>query len=206
MPRFSKSLAFFLLTGIFYLGSLFYYSSWKWAVTGGGDPWGYYSYLPAAFLYDDLDSLQRTVEIRKKYHPETVIPTPENPLGISEANPVWHGKYVMKYTMGVALFEAPFFAAAHLYATATGSYAADGFSIPYIFAIHLAGMFYALLGLLFLWKALRRSFSENVTLAVLGHFGLGHQSLLFLHLCRRDGPCAAVLLVFADYFYDDSVV
>ncbi|MCF8245566.1 MAG: glycosyltransferase family 39 protein [Saprospiraceae bacterium] len=172
MPRFSKPLVFFLLTGIFYLASLFYYSSWKWAVTGGGDPWGYYVYLPATFLHHDMDSLQRTVAIRKNLHPETVIPTVENPLGISEAHPAGNGRYVVKYTMGVAIFETPFFAAAHAYACVSDRFPADGFSLPYVFAIHLAGIFYALLGLFFLRKTLRRFFSENISLAVLAVLAL----------------------------------
>ncbi|MBK8565920.1 MAG: hypothetical protein IPN76_21895, partial [Saprospiraceae bacterium] len=80
-----KPASFFLLTIAIYLGSLFFYESWTWAVVGGGDPWGYYAYLPAAFIHHDLDNLQRTVEVRKQYKPESVRPKDDNPLGIGEA-------------------------------------------------------------------------------------------------------------------------
>ncbi len=173
-----KPTTFFLLTIAIYVGSLFFYHSWTWAVVGGGDPWGYYAYLPAAFIQHDLDNLQQTVEVRKQYKPESVRPTDDNPLGIGEALRVENhpaGKadnYVIKYTMGVAILEAPFFAAAHGYAKLTGSYPADGWSLPYMFAIHLAGLCYAIWGLWLLWLTLRRFFSENVTLAALSVLAL----------------------------------
>jgi hypothetical protein len=173
-----KPASFFLLTIAIYLGSLFFYESWTWAVVGGGDPWGYYAYLPAAFIHHDLDNLQRTVEVRKLYKPGTVRPKDDNPLGIGEALRVENhpngdtSNYVIKYTMGIAILESPFFAAAHAYAKLTGSHPADGWSLPYILAIHLAGLCYAIWGLWLLWLTLRRFFSENVTLAVLAALAL----------------------------------
>ena len=83
---------FLLLIGGCYLASLFYYAPWRWAVVGGGDPWGYYVYLPAAFLHHDLASLEKTVAVRRQYRPETVVPTPENLLGIEEAHLTSTGK------------------------------------------------------------------------------------------------------------------
>jgi hypothetical protein len=171
MPKLKPAI-FFLLTIAIYLASLFYYSSWTWAVVGGGDPWGYYAYLPAAFIQHDLDNLQQTVEVRKQYKPDSVRPNDDNPLGIGEALRVDNGNYVIKYTMGVAILEAPFFAAAHLFASSTGQYPADGWSLPYMFAIHLAGLCYAMLGLWLLWRVLRRFFSENISLAVLAALAL----------------------------------
>ena len=167
-----KPIVFFLLTIAIYLGSFFYYSSWKWAVVSGGDPWGYYAYLPAAFIYHDLDNLQKTVEVRKQIKPETVSLTPDSTVGMGEALRLDNGKHVIKYTMGIAMLEAPFFAAAHLYTKLTGSFPADGWSLPYLFAIHLAGLFYAMLGLLLLWKTLTRFFTENISLAVLAVLAL----------------------------------
>ncbi len=179
MPKASKSLVFFLLTGAFYLASLFYFSSWRWAVVSGGDPWGYYAYLPATFIHQDLDSLHRTVAIRRQYKPASLSSTPDNPLGIGEALPVGNGNYVIKYTMGVALLEAPFFAAAHAYASVSGKFPADGFSQPYLFAIHFAGLCYAMFGLFLLCKTLRRFFSENVSLVTTGIVALATNLFYF---------------------------
>ncbi|MCU0346003.1 MAG: glycosyltransferase family 39 protein [Saprospiraceae bacterium] len=160
-----KRLVLFGAIGAVYLCSLFFYQPWRWAVNDGGDSWGYYVYLPATFIHHDLDSLHRTTEVRKQLRPNSVAPaTPESPLGIGEALPVGDGKYVVKYTMGVAMMQAPFFAAAHFYVKQTGSYPATGFSKPYIFAIHVAGLCYAVLGLFLLLKTLRRFFPENTSL------------------------------------------
>lgn len=173
-----KSLLFFGIVAACYLCSLCYFSPWKWAVTGGGDPWGYYAYLPATFVYHDLNDLKSTVEQRKRYA-HSVFPTPENPLGIGEALPVGNGNYVIKYTMGVALLEAPFFAAAHAYTLLVGGFPSDGFSLPYIFAIHFAAVFYVLIGLYLLWKTLRRYFPERTAFAVVAAIALATHLFYF---------------------------
>lgn len=154
-------LLFFLLAAV-YVASLFYYRMWDKAVVSGGDPWGYYVYLPAALLYNDLDSLHRTAEVRRQYAPGS-LNYPGNPIGIGEAHPVTDGRQVIKYTMGIALMEAPFFAMAHLLAKPLG-FPADGFSKPYILGLHLAALFYTIFGLFVLWRTLRRFFSENIAL------------------------------------------
>src|SRR6185436_802359 len=71
------------------------------------------------------------------------------------------GVRVSKVTMGWALMNVPFFLMAHLLATPL-NYPADGFSLPYQFAICFATLFYACAALLLLRKILRLYFSEAV--------------------------------------------
>ena len=56
-----KSKTAFLFLVILYLISFSYYKNYRSFLQGGGDAWGYYAYLPAAFTYHDLDNLQSTI-------------------------------------------------------------------------------------------------------------------------------------------------
>lgn len=108
------------------------------------DSEGYYMYLPAVFIYhtfekDSLPSLS---------HKED-LPYPGTNLILN------------RYTYGVALLETPFFLLTHLFASLDwfGSSAPTGFSGSYSDALIYSGVFYAMLGLWFLFKALGQIFS-----------------------------------------------
>lgn len=114
----------------------------------------YYSYLPALFIYNDL-SFDRSPELMAIFGKEWKNTAP-------------NGNKVVKMTMGNAVCWLPFFWAGHLLATFS-EHPADGFSPPYHLMIQLAGIFYLLLGLLFLRKLLLRYFDDTtvaVTLAI----------------------------------------
>ena len=74
-------------------------------------------------------------------------------LGFPE-HPSGNGKH-QKFTMGMAVLYAPFFAASHAYTLAVNPLEAHGFSMPYRVGIALAGLFYPLLGLSLLRRVLR---------------------------------------------------
>lgn len=118
----------------------------------------YYAYLPAYFIDHNIEMVGWKDNIDpfdQKYWPR------------------WcSGDYfIIKTTMGVSFFYAPFFAAAHILAAPLG-YPADGFSFPYAFALLLSGAVFAWLGLLVLSRFLRRRFSDKVTAAVIAIIGL----------------------------------
>ena len=75
--------------------------------------------------------------------------------------------------MGMSILYAPFFGLAHIYATSSSDYEADGYSMPYRFALVFSALFYVLIGLLFLRKTLKHFFDEGVTSLVLIAVGLG---------------------------------
>ena len=105
---------------------------------------GYYDYLPATFIYHDLnfhftDTLKTDFYDQKSYssgYLKTV-----------------NGKQIDKYFPGVSFLWAPFFLGAHYYAL-NNDVVADGYSWPYQRGIFYAAIFYLWLGLLYLRKLL----------------------------------------------------
>lgn len=109
------------------------------------DACGYYAYLPALFIYHDLQfSHFEKVEMSPEYY--SVYTTQDyrtkTPDGI-----------VDKYYVGCAVLWTPFFLAAHILAEPLG-YKTDGYSKPYQIAISCASLFYLTLGLFFFGKLL----------------------------------------------------
>lgn len=133
------------------------------------DVFGYYLYLPATFIYDDLDKLEFVPELIDKYEPTATF---------YQVNHLENGNKVMKYTMGLSIMYSPFFFAGHAVASLS-DYPVDGLSVPYQFSIAISAVFYLLLGLLVLRKVLLRYFSENVSAFTLLIIGLGTNLLQF---------------------------
>ncbi len=140
----------------------FFYPRWKNQGNEAQLSWdagGYYWYLPSAFIYHDLKGQHFKDSILHQYSP-----TP--PGDFQYAYQHSSGNYVIRYTIGTALLEAPFFFVAHIVAKPLG-YPADGFSRPYQFMIYLGGILFALLGLWYLRKLLLHYYSDKVTAIVL---------------------------------------
>ncbi|MFQ5446611.1 MAG: hypothetical protein ACE5FF_06735 [Saprospiraceae bacterium] len=127
---------------------------------------GYYLYLPAGFIYHDLEELKFLPDIIGKYQPSYAA---DQAFTAGEKG---DRRQVMKYPVGMALLYLPFFLVAHGVACLT-DYPADGFSYPYQVAIQWEGVLMALLGLWFLRKNLLVHFSDKVTAVVLGLIALG---------------------------------
>ncbi|MEM7658269.1 MAG: hypothetical protein AAF399_19240 [Bacteroidota bacterium] len=119
------------------------------------DVFGYYLYLPAVFLYDDLAQLEFKDEIFEAYYPATEY---YHSIELEDGN------QVLRYPVGLALLWAPFFWIGHLMAGWQGL-PQDGFSQPYQFMIAMGSIVYALLGLIALRKLLLRYF-KDLTVAV----------------------------------------
>ena len=109
---------------------------------------GYYVYLPATFIYGGFDKVQ----VRDKDYLKVLPGT---------------NKIYTKYTCGPAMLEAPFFLAAHALSGPLG-YPSDGHSAIYSYGLMMAGVFYALAGLLLLWPVVRRHFSRAASVIALG--------------------------------------
>ncbi len=124
---------------------------------------GYYLYLPAIFIYDDLEKVAFLPEIIEKYQPS---------FSPDQAFPIENGNQVMKYSAGMAVLYLPFFAIGHAFAKLT-NYPADGFSLPYQAAIHLGGVLFSILGIWFLRKSLLRYFPDRTVGWVLLLVALG---------------------------------
>lgn len=116
---------------------------WKTVIISDGK--GYYAYLPAVFIYHDLNfGFFDTIERHRYYDPNNFYDYRSN----------GNGRVVDKYYCGTALALAPFFLAAHWYCISAGQ-PPDGYSRPYALAVTIAAIFYMLAGLLLLSRTLR---------------------------------------------------
>jgi hypothetical protein len=159
MPRFSL-LAFWLGAALILGTAFFFYPKWKQPATEATISWdvsGYYTYLPAVFIYGDLHQLTFLDTIMERYHPAS-----------SRYQAFAHpsGAQVLKYSAGQALQFLPWFAVGHALARPLG-YPADGFSYPYQVAISWGSLLVALLGLWVARRNLLTYFSDTTTAWVL---------------------------------------
>ena len=121
-----------------------------------GDVHGYYAFLPALYIYDDI-------RLEKSDYREVA------PDG-SDYYYFWpnftqDGKKIIKYPVGLAVLYAPFFFIAHAIAPLVGA-PATGFSVPYKVMLLVGAVCYLLAGLLFLRAFLRRMGVGEVTNAI----------------------------------------
>jgi hypothetical protein len=105
---------------------------------------GYYDYLPALYIYNDLN-FGYTDTLKSEYYDHKIYNE-----GI---NPIFNGKRINKYYAGTSLLMTPFFAISHARALHYGG-VADGYSKYYQDGIKWAGFFYLWLSLLLLRKLL----------------------------------------------------
>lgn len=160
--KFSKTAFFISAALLVFVGSIFY-PRWEKGQTEAQISWdasGYYWYLPSIFIYHDLKEQHFKDDILEKYHP-----TPDHDFQQGFIEPK-SGNYVMKYSIGTAIMEAPFFFVADVIASPLG-YPADGFSKPYQFMIYFGGICFALLGLWYFRKLLLLYYDDKVVAIVL---------------------------------------
>lgn len=106
---------------------------------------GYYAYLPAVFIYRDLQF---------GFFDEIAAKEGCQNMGYEYRYTI-DNRIVNKYFAGTAAAQLPFFLAAHLLSYITGE-PMDGYSVYYLVFINLASIFYLLLGSYFLNKVLAR--------------------------------------------------
>jgi hypothetical protein len=124
-----------------------------------GDAWGYYSYLPATFIYDDIGTYNKTVKATQKYKS---FPDPlTDKYGLYHAHPITH-KNVVKYTSGLAILLSPFFFIAHFLAGIL-NFQQDGFSEIYRFCMGVGMILWVLVGLYFLLNLLQKYYSKSAS-------------------------------------------
>ncbi len=111
---------------------------------------GYYSYLPAVFIYHDLH-FGFFEEIEKRdYKPNTYY----------DYRASYNNNIIDKYYSGVAVAMLPFFLLAHLITHLKGL-SADGYTSFYQIFANVAAIFYLFVGLTFLRRFLKRQAATN---------------------------------------------
>ena len=117
------------------------------------DALGYYQYLPAVFIHDDIKRQDWLEPIDSTYH---VVGTG----GLYQVMDLDNGNRATRYLCGVAEMQLPFFLIGHAAAGLLG-YPQDGFSPPYQWAIAFSPVFYCILALFLLRLVLKRFFSDG---------------------------------------------
>ncbi len=152
--RITPSIAVILLLGIATIWTNFNNHLWK---EKHGvvihDVVGYYSYLPAAVIHQDM-----------KF--DFVIKQPEHYYGHVMRLRTPDGSIYQKMTMGLAMLYLPFFLIGHVQALLTGA-PATGVGEPYFFWLIFSSMTYAFIGLLLLRKIMLRFFNEKLIAFIL---------------------------------------
>jgi len=148
---FSRIVIWFILAAVVLVN--FSHHKWQSGTVIEHDVKAYYSYLPAAFIYNDL----------------TLKFLDDNPRIFDEMWPVTlpNGNKMIVTSYGMSLLYSPFFILAHGYALLDNNFEADGYSLPYSLALTFSAAFYLLLGLFFLRKLLKRYFKERIVAMVL---------------------------------------
>ncbi|MCF8464551.1 MAG: hypothetical protein K9G41_06910 [Flavobacteriales bacterium] len=123
------------------------------------DVFGYYLYLPAAFIYHDL-GLKDIDTIKGLWE------TYQSSGTFYQAFALPNGNWVMKYSAGMAVLYLPAFIIGHIGALVC-SYPADGFSLPYQIGMVTEMIAVLVLGLYLLRKVLLHFFTETVTAVTL---------------------------------------
>jgi hypothetical protein len=120
------------------------------------DAKGYYAYLPAVFIYHDLN-FRFFYQIEKRtYH---------NPNLDYQYLRIHGNKTINKYYAGTALCLAPFFLVGHGI-TLILEYPADGYSYYYTLMVHIGAFFYLILALIGLILLLRTYSINGQTIAL----------------------------------------
>ena len=116
---------------------------WRGIIESDGS--GYYAYLPAVFIYQDLNfGFFDEIEKEKYYHENIYY----------DYRYDYNGKVIDKYFVGTAIPMLPFFILGHA-ATLLSDHPPDGYSKLYHIFINIAAIFYLIIACIFLKRLLR---------------------------------------------------
>ena len=150
-----SSLTFIFIVLFFTISNLRWGQN-SWSNIIESDAKGYYAYLPGTFVYHDLNfGFFDDIERDKYYNENTFVDYLAD----------YKGKKYTKYYCGTALVQSPFYLVAHSYVLLFGG-DPDGYSRPYLISVTVAGLFYAMLGLIYLAKLLQLNDVSDKSIAV----------------------------------------
>ena len=173
---FTKSKIALAATGIMFVYIVFNLANWETRNMLGWDETGYYIYLPAAFIYNDVGKLGFYPKIEQDYD----LNSGAKLYGIYD-EPT--GNKLDKYTAGTAICEMPLFLLAHWYTlNDQKDFKKDGYSRPYMVSVVFSMITWVFAGLFFLRKFLLKYFSEAATAVTLLLIAFG-TNLYFYTVC-----------------------
>lgn len=155
------------------------------------DNYGYYLHLPANFIYNDpglSGDWYKTINDKYQLTP-TYFQLMQSPKG----------GIINRFYMGMSILWAPAFFTGHLAATITGL-PADGFSLPYQWALILYGALFSILGFIYLRKILLTFFDDKTTAVTLLILFFG-TNIFFFSTLGNDVPHVYLFTLFAALLY-----
>lgn len=162
----------------------------RWKGVLEADAKGYYAYLPAVFIYHDLNfGFFDHIEKEKYYNKNLYY----------DYRAFSNGSYISKYYAGTSLVQLPFFLVAHALSLATHA-EADGYSEFYMMSVNLTAIFCLLLGLFFLNRTLiAYQISDRIRTIVL--FAAVFGTNLFYYATSESGMSHVYSFAFISMFY-----
>lgn len=151
---FKKNKKFFLIYSFLLLSAIIYSrhqfnGKFNWRASIYADASGYFVYQPALYIYCfDTEKFPDSIE--------TLVGHGFSVDSVS-------GKLIIKYPIGTAILQTPFFIICHFIAGISGQ-KTDGFSGVYHHVPDAAALFYTFLSLIFLFLLLRKYFSFGIAL------------------------------------------
>lgn len=174
------------------------YSSGSWRNNRSiiHDITSYYSYLPAAFIYQDF---------KFNYRYDLPADEPVDHLWVNEKGDT----VFQKMSIGLSYFYMPTFFIAHWYTLHFTDHNANGFSKPYQMALNMNTLFFGLLSLLVLWSLGNKLFSDTVTAISLILLYLGTNLMYYISCAPGLSHPYSLLLVslmllFSIHFYESK--
>jgi hypothetical protein len=127
----------------FFIGPLLYLADTDWRRNQviKYDTVGYYNYLPATLIYQDLYQLEYYDWIDTVYYP-----TGDYFRYALRIHPET-GNTVIKYTCGVSILQLPGFLIAHFLSSVLVNYESDGYDLLYQLFVHLNNIIFVCWGL-----------------------------------------------------------
>jgi hypothetical protein len=163
--------ALIICIATFLFFGLSYYPKWQKSQAEASISWdvaGYYTYLPALFIYKDIKHCAFRESLNNTYQF-----SPDNAHLVPQPN----GNVVIKYPIGQAILMLPFFTIAHIVTNNFTSLPTDGYSHIYQLCLGIGFLCYSILGLVLFRKVLLHYFSEAVTAVTLLSIGIGSNLL-----------------------------
>jgi len=162
----------------------------RWKGVLEADAKGYYAYLPAVFIYNDLNFGFFDHIEKEKYYNKNLF---------YDYRAFSNGAYISKYYAGTALVQLPFFLLAHALTLATNA-DADGYSEFYMMSVNLTAIFCLLMGLFFLNRTLTTyGISDRIRTIVLIASVFGTN--LFYYATSESGMSHVYSFAFISMFY-----
>jgi hypothetical protein len=167
----ATAIVFFLIVALATFAS---FQARRWSGLGyfEFDPGGYVAPLQSVVVEGKLGRADSLEVLQRRFRPGSPV--------IIGRLALPNGRVITKYPIGLAVLNAPWYVAAHLYTQWRGEYPANGFSRPYQRAIALAGLFHGLLGLWLLARLLQRWFTDSVIAWTIGVIGVGTNLLNYM--------------------------